>query len=756
MSHLPSLWAAMLLVGACADSTENLAHAPTTQTATELGDIAPYDPLTYVDPHIGTGGTGAQTTGMTPAAGWPNGLTSVGPDTRHSVYGAPAFYHFGGYHHDDDQVEGFSHTHAHGMGVNDFGAVHVMPRLGWDDAWTEGESRAAPFRSEGEQAGAGWYAVELDDDGTEVSIVATERGGLHRYRFRPGDETPVVVFDLGHRLGEVQIGEAWIRLDPTAGTVEGYQLVQGAYSGRFGGLKTHFVATVDPLPIDAGSWSKPDSPQTGEHQADGTQSGGWLVFPAGTEEVTLRVALSYVDHAGAWANHAAELEARSHDEVQASVEAAWRERLEVVRVSATEEQRRIFHTAHFHASQMPRRMDDTDGRYRGIDGEVHSGSEPYYTDFSLWDTFRTLHPWFILAHPDVQTAFLRSLVQMTKDGGSVPKWPLGHGYTGGMVGTPADQVFAGSALKGITGWDELTAFDACYEHAIGPSDQAGRAGIRGYTERGYVAFEDAGQPASRTLEFAYNDHTLALWADKLGRTEEAGVLRAQEQSWKNTFDAAQGFFVGRYQDGSFAQLESPLSWESSFVEGNATHYRWYVPQDVDGLIDLQHGGDGNAFNAAVQAYWEAVALEPDDQLPDDLYWHGNEPVLHHAALGSLAGHPQTSVDATRWVATHRYDDTPEGLDGNDDGGTLSAWYLFAALGLYPVAGTDRYAIHAPLFERVELDRPDGTLVIRAPGAAAQAPQIVEVRADGVAVDGWVISHAALEQASELTFQLDDG
>lgn len=702
--------------------------------------ILPYDPLQYVDPFIGTGGIGGQVTGLNPGASMPFGMTLVGPDTRHSVTGAPGFYHFGGYHYDDDRIDGFSHTHSHGMGVNDYGGVLLMPRDGWDDAWTADSTRAAPFEHASEWASPGRYGVELLDHGIEVDIAATTRGAHHTYRFGL-DAVPVVVLDLGHVLGDISITDANLELDLDAGTMTGLQIVDGSYSGRFGGAYHHFDIQVDPTPVAAGSWSDPASPQPGASSCAGSTCGGWFEFPEGTTEVHVRVGLSWVDTDGARTNRLAELPDLDWDARLAEAEAAWHDKLDAVRVrGGTSADLRTFHTAHYHSMLMPSRQEDVDGRYRGLDQQIHTIDHPYYSDFSMWDTFRTPHPWYTITDPETERDFAQSIVQMTLDGGSVPRWPLAHGYTGGMVGTPADQILAGTWLKGIDDWDWEIAYDACVAHAFGPQADAGRGGIDGYTSRGWVAWEDTGDPASKTLEYAWNDHALAEWAAALGNTADEAALRAQSGNWANTWDPSMGFFRGRHADGSFDEPIDEHRWQPDFTEGNAWHYRWYVPYDVDAMIDLQHSGDREAFFALQEEFWANVAAEEDDLGPDDWYWHGNEPVLHYAALGSLAGNHAITADAARWVLEHRYDDTPLGLDGNDDAGTLSSWYLFNAIGIYPIAGTTTYAITSPIFERTEIDRPDGTWVIVAQRANEATRYVQAARVNGETLPSPTFTH----------------
>jgi predicted alpha-1,2-mannosidase len=717
--------------------------------------IEPYDPLPLVDPMIGTGGVGGEVIGLNPGASVPWGLTQAGPDTRHSTSGAPAFYHFGGYHHRDDQIVAFSHEHADGMGTNDFGNIAVMPRDGWDDAYVNGADRAVAFSHEREEAHPGSYRVTLDGDGTDVAIAATPRGAIHRYTFADGAD-PVVILDLGHELGSVEIDGATVAVDLDAGTVDAWQLLQGAYSGRYGGMQTWARLSFEPAPVASGTWADDGAPVAGSTSAEGTRAGAWVTFPEGTEEVVLRVALSHVDADGARANHAAELEGRSFDDVLAAAESAWRDVLGAVRVrGGTADERVIFHTALYHASLWPNLFLDVDGRYRGFDQAIHSADFPYRSNFSMWDTFRTLHPWMTLTRPDDARDFARSLVRMAEDGGTMPRWAHGHGYTGGMVGTPASQILAGTWLKGVDGWDAEAGYQACYRASTAPSPVASRGGIEQYLALHWVPVEAAGGSASLAVEYSWNDHALSLWGDALGHADSAAELREMSTWWANHWDPDQGFVVGRHADGAFVPLASAEAWDDVYVEGNAWHYLWPAPQDVAAMIEVEHGGDTGAFLARLRGFWAAVEAEPDDAFPDDYYWHGNEPDLHYAWLGSLAGSLRDTVGPVRHVMATRYDTSDAGLDGNDDAGTLSAWYLFAALGFYPVAGTTTYALGSPIFDRVELDRPEGTLVIRAPGAGPE-PVVPSSITIGDVELGSTIEHDQLVGGGELVFTLGEG
>ncbi len=717
--------------------------------------IAPYDPLPLVDVFIGTGGVGAGIGAINPGAALPFGMTIAGPDTR-SESGAPGFYHCGGYYHPDTRIEAFAHTHAHGMGVPDFGGVAIMPRVGWSDDWTEDKTRSAPFSHDTEEASPGYYAVTLDDDGTRVEIAATPHGAVHRITWAD-TSVPVLVLDLGHDLGDNEIPESWVEAELEAGEVQAYQLLQGSYSGRFGGLQTHVLMTVEPAPVSSGTWTDESDAVPGSAEVSGPGAGLWLELPSGTSEAKVRVALSYVDPEGARANHEAEVAGRSVEEVAEEAAATWTNHLSRFRVAGgTDSQRTRFHSALYHASLWPSRMDDVDGRYRGVDGEVHRTDRPYFSDLSLWDTFRTVHPWLELADPETAELMAASLAQMGADGGAIPRWPLGHGYTGGMVGSSGAQVLAGAALKGLgSSWDQEAAFALCLGHATGPMPHASRGGIEEYNELGWVSTA-AGGSVSRTLEYAWSDHSLALWAEALGHHEDAELLHGLSENWANHWDPDQGFMVGRDSEGSFAVYDHPDFWNDDYVEGNAWHYLWYVPWDPAAMVELQHQGDLDAFLERHDLFWDETYAEEDDAASDSWYWHGNEPDIHYPFLGSLLGVPDHSADPIRFVLEHRYGDGPDGLDGNEDGGTLSAWYLLAATGLYPVAGTTTWAVGSPLFDRVELDRGDGTtLIIRAPGTSDAARYVQAATLGEEVLESSVIDDAELMEGLELVLELGE-
>jgi len=716
-------------------------------------DIAPYDPVELVDVFVATGGQGAEVASVNPGAAWPVGMTLVGPDTF-GIAGRLGALHCAGYWYPDEYIMSFAHTHAHGVGIVDHGAIGVMPRLGFDPAHRDPLERIAPFFHDAESGTPGRYSVTLQDDGTEVDIIASPRGALHTWDFQPGE--PVVHLDLKEVLDSTETFESELTLSPD-GTVSGFVRMGGGYSKRFGGVKWWFEGQFSPAPSAVGTWD--DELVPGRESVAGVGVGGWAEFPEGTEQVQFAIALSNVSAEGAQANFDDEMAQWGFDANARydAVRQAWSDRLSVVRLRGEAEDVKRFHTAHYQSLLMPNRYDDVDGMYRGIDDTVRQGSGPYLSDLSLWDTYRTLHPWYILAHPDVQEATVDSLLRMVKDGGSLPRWPLANGYTGGMVGSPGQHVIAETYLKGLDVGDPQEAFDLALLPSLGEQGNVSRSGVNGYLARGWVTPEESGGSVSQTVEAAWADYAMAEFAAALGRPEEA-MLRELAGNWANHWDPELQFLVGKYEDGTSVWSDregQEFGWQDVYIEGNAWHYVWFPFWDPTGLVNVQGDGDVAAVLSRMRAYWENVYDEKDDYFPDDYYWHGNEPVMHYPYLPARLGDPSLTADAARWVLRHRYDNTVEGLDGNDDSGTLSAWYILSSMGMFPIAGSDRYVVGSPIFERVELDQAEGTLVIAAPGTSESVRYVSSLLIGDAQIEEPEFTHAELMAGREMRFELSD-
>lgn len=714
----------------------------------------------HVDPRIATGGLGFGVGSAFPGPQRPFGMVRPGPDTT-TESGAPGFTHCSGYSYADELIRGFSHTRMHGTGIADYGAVALMPVVGMDDEATTERGHRARFSHDTEVASPGYYAVTLEDDahdGVRVELTATDRVALHRYTFPEGEDDAVVLVDLGHFMAEVTIEDGHVVVDAAAGEVHGYSHFRGGYSGRFGGMPVYFVARFE-RPVERyGTWADGVMEEHGV-ESEGSASGAYVRFDASTDrEVVVAVGVSFVDVEHARTNLDAEARDLDFDRARREAEAAWEEALSVVELEGRHERDfGIFYTALYHALLMPTLASDVDGSYRGLDGEVHvADGFRYYTDFSLWDTFRTQHPLLTLLYPAYQTDMLRSLVAMARDGGYMPRWPLGIGYTGGMVGDSACVVFADSWRKGLRDFDLRAAYDAMVAQAMGPTPEGapygGRNGIAEYVERGYVPIEASGSSASHTLEFAYDDWALAHLAEALGETEQRDVFMERARGYRHLFHEPSGFLLGRHADGSFPEDVDEVAWQDFYAEGNVWQYNFYTPHDMRGLAELLGGRD--ALLARLDGLFEQSASRPFlPVVPGNWYWHGNEPDLHYAWIYADLDRPAPTARWTRWILQTRYGDGPDGLPGNDDAGTLSAWYVFTSSGFFAIAGADDYLVGSPIFTKVTMHLPGGDFVIDAPEASWTSMYVQDARWQGEPLERARIDHATVAAGGTLSLTL---
>lgn len=709
--------------------------------------VAP-EPLTqWVDPRLGTGGTAFGVGSASIAPQRPFGLARPGPDTA-SEGGAPGFSHCAGYHPGDTYVWGFSQVRMHGTGIADYGNIALMPTDGMSASKTNQVGYRADFDRTTERSEVGYYALTLGE--IEVELTAGERVALHRYDFGAASD-PTVIVDVAHIIGENTVDAAHVTIDVEAREVRGYSRVSGGYSGRFGGVGMYFVARFDAPFARFGTF---DGDVLGDATAlEGSDVGAYVSFDV--PQVVARVGLSFVSEENAAAN--LDAEPADFDATRSATVAAWEELLSRIVVSARSESDLVqFYTALYHSLLMPTLASDADGRYRGLDGEVHTADFRYSTDFSLWDTFRTQAPLLSLFYPELLEDQLRSLLAMADDGGYVPRWPLGHGYTGGMVGDSADLVFADALAKGVP-FDVDAAYERLRRTAMGPtadgSPYPGRRGLAGYLERGWVAPEDAGWATSATLEFAYDDWGLAAIADAAGASEEATALRARSENWSNLWDAERGFLLGRSADGTFLPADlDPAEWQDFYAEGNANQYSWYVPHDLDGLAERMGGREATLDR--LRDFFERSTVRASTILPGPYYWQGNEPDIHAPWIFAHFDEPDETFAWTRWIARTFYGVGVDGLPGNDDSGTLSAWYVFASLGFYPITGASHYLVGAPLLPGAELRLGERTVRIEAPNAGDHVRHIARVSVDGTPQPRSRIEHDALIGASTWRFDLE--
>jgi predicted alpha-1,2-mannosidase len=747
-----------LLLAACSNADSVLQS----DAGVDLGEpesVAAHAPyVDYVNPFIGTGGLGYGTGSAYPGPQLPFGLAKPGPDTSNNGT-APSFAHCSGYSYGDSHIDAFSHTRMHGTGIVDYTVVSLMPTVGMSSAKTNESGYRSRFMHQTEEASPGYYAVTLADTSVRVELTATAHVGIHRWTF-PANSDAVVVFDNAHAASDVEVIDAQIRVDRASHELSGYAHFQGGYSGRFGGMPVYFAARFSEPFIRFGVWQDGELVDN-ETARDGASTGAYVAFDVSDgSPIEGAVAISFVDVDHARMNLLAEAMPIDFDASRASATREWEARLAKVELAgrySSDFER--FYSALYHTLLMPTLAMDVDKSYRGMDREVHVASDfRYYTDFSLWDTFRTEHPLLTLLYPTEQRDMLKSMIAMANDGGYIDRWPLGIGYTGGMVGESAAIVFADSVAKGIDDIDVRAAYEALRSTAMGPvpagARYGGRDGIEDYLALGYVPSETGGGSTSKTLEYAYDDFALARLSEFLGESSDQDLFDVRARNYRNSYDAAQGFMVARSRDGTFSELESAIAWTDDYTEGDAWQYVWYAPHDLSGLTELLGGRD--VVLARLDDFFARSMRAARTAGPDPYYWHGNEPDLHAAFMYSKLGSLSRTAEITRWILASRYGNDEAGLPGNDDAGTMSAWFVFASAGIYPIAATPQYLLASPIFTRVSMHLAEGDLTIEAPLASEAALYPTSVFLDGVPVSDARVMHEAITGGSHtLHFEMQN-
>ena len=763
MRSLPALALALCLAACSEPAPTPPADAAADVTADVAPDVAPDAPpllapvratapyVRYVDPRIGTGGLGFGTGSAYPGPQRAFGLARPGPDTSNDRGDAPIFSHCAGYAYADTHVGSFSQLHMHGTGIVDYGALGFMPTVGMSAAKTAHNGRLERFRHERETVAAGYYRVAFDGSETVTEVTATDHVALYRVTFPRGADGHLL-FDVGHTLSEVRVTQGEVEVDAAAGELRGRVRFEGGYSRRVGGVDAFWVARVS-RPIDrAGTWSEgalfPDA-----RAQTGTTVGAYLpVDTTADGSVTVAIGLSLTDVAHARANLAAEAADLDFDRVRRESSAHWESLLSRVRVEARGEPAlTTLYTAVYHTLLMPTLASDVDGSYRGVDKVVRRAEGfRYFTDLSLWDTFRTEHPWLTLVYPEYQRDFVRSIMAMGDVLGFYPRWPLGTGETGGMLGDCGALMVADTWLRGLRDYDVAHAWDLARRAAFATPSR--REALAEYLALHYVPVEARGSSASATLEYAYADGALSRMARGLGHAADADALAERARNYRNLYDPAQRFLVGRNRDGSFVHMARVESWQDFYAEGNAWQYLWYAPHDLDGLATLLGGRD--ALLARLGEMFELSMAARRTALPESYYWHGNEPDIHAPWIPSAFDDFTAASRNVEWVRSTRYGNGPDGIPGNDDAGTMSAWYVFAALGVFPLAGTDDWLLAAPSVTDAEVTLAGGaTLRVSAPAAGTGAMAARAIRWGGETLAHPRMTQAQVAAGGTLAFDL---
>ena len=480
--------------------------------------------------------------------------------------------------------------------------------------------------------------------------------------------------------------------------------------------------------------------------------------------LTAKVGISHVSIDNARLNLETEVGLLDFDEILDRAKSGWEEKLGLIKIEGgLEDEKKVFYSALYRSFQMPTRFNDVNGEYKGFDKKIHQATDfDYYTDLSLWDTFRTVHPLFNLITKEEQRDMLVSLVEMAKQGGSLPRWPSGYGYSNSMLGSPADMVIAESYLKGIRNFDVGLAYNKMKEVALEPipkdSSASGREEIKEYITYGYCPTEFGDEAVSKTMEYAWADHSISLLAKELNFPEDQILFEKHSKNYKNVWNAETQYFQPKHKDGRFVEKFKPLQltytdWDKEYTkdytEGSALQWRWAVPFDTEGLISLFR--DKEYFISELDDFFSKADPKKATWTPGSYYWHGNEPDIHAAYLFNAAGRPDLTQKWVRWILDNKYDNSYVGIDGNDDAGTLSAWYIFSSLGFYPIAGTDIYQLGAPLFKNAVLKMGKNLLTINTENYNPKHIYVKQVLLNNIPLERTWINHKEIANGGNLTF-----
>jgi len=725
-----------------------------------------------VDPFIGTGGDGH----TFPGAVVPFGMVQLSPDTDilpfKQSYARAAGYRFG-----DPTILGFSHTHFSGAGHSDLGDILLTPvageaKLDPGEADKPGSGYRSRYSHDTEVAQPGYYAVTLSDSRVRAELTAGLRTGLHRYTFQKGDRAQVLI-DLRSSIYNYPGKVLWSRLRVSPdGTVTGYRETRGWAPGR----KLFFAIRFDrPLVGQALSNREKDIPYNGFAQPGRTpndraqvQGRGLVgVFDFGVIDgpLTVKVALSSVSEDGAIANLSTDEPGFDFEAQRARARAAWEKALGAVDIEAPAPMKKTLYTALYHTLLAPSVFADADGRYRGPDDQVHEGKldgRPFtfHSTFSLWDTFRAEHPLLTLIQPaDYTNDVVNSLIASQKESpyGILPVWQFHGQETWTMIGYHAVPVIADAWMKGIRGYDGKAALDAMVKSAT----YAPYGGLGDYMKLGYVPIDKEPEAASKTVEYAYDDWTIARMAKDMGQADVAKTFEKRASYWRNSFDAKTGFLRARKSDGTYREPFNPtaINYGSDYTEGNAWQYSWFAPQDLGGVVKTL-GGDA-ATVKKLDAMFDFDNSKVDYSHAEDIagligqYIHGNEPSHHVAYMYDYAGAPWRTQARLTQIIKSQYKPTPDGLSGNDDLGQMSAWLMFTSLGFYPVTpASNEYAIGRPFVDKATLNLPNGQrFTVRAEGMSDDKPYVSKVTLNGKPLTRAYLKHDEIVAGGELVFTM---
>lgn len=722
----------------------------------------------YVNPLIGTAATGfakgLDGGGTMPSVGPPFAMTNFVAQTGEHLMSRMNYFY------EDDSIIGFLASHQPTVWMGDYGYVSVMPQTGALKVLPK--DRALKFTHANEVSTPYYYSVLLNADGNKnikAEIASTSRCGIFQFTFPSSKEAHIIIQginlnpEIKHWANDyterIKTLKGYVKINQGKNEITGYNpdRMSAQISPALPNFKGYFVIQFDKPFTSFGTWDG-DKVAASAIEGYGTRSGAYISFTTRKDEmVQVRIATSFISIEQARKNMAIELAGKNFNAIVQSTRNRWQKNLSRIKVAGvTEDQKAIFYTAMFHTMQFPREMGEYGKYYSGFDDKVHTGNS--YTDFSLWDTYRALHPLLLFTQPERINPMITAMLQMYKEGGRLPMWP-NPAETNIMIGTHADPVIADAYIKGFRGYDVKLAYEALLKDALVPpgndtilryadrdlwTGYEAQAGLTYFKTVGYVPVDKTAESVSRTIEYAVDDYAVAQMAKALGRQADYKQLMQLSKNYKNLYDAKSGFMLPRKLNGQWDEKNKEGGWEG-FTEGGQWTYAFGAMHDAPGMIEMMGGK-------------ENFAAKLDENFAGKHYRHDNEPGHHYIYLYDYCEQPWKTQELVRKHTTENFRNEPIGINGNEDCGQMAAWYIFGVMGFYPVApASGEYAIGAPQFPELTMNFTAGgkarTFKIVANNLSDENKYIQQVTLDGKPLRKPFISHKQIVNGHELIFEM---
>ncbi|MDB5275853.1 MAG: glycosyl hydrolase family 92 [Ferruginibacter sp.] len=725
----------------------------------------------YVNPLIGTPYAGFKQGldggGTVPAVGTPYAMTNFLAQTAEPKMGLNAYVY------EEKSIMGFLASHQPTVWMGDYGYVSVMPQIG--ELKLLPKERALPFEHSDEVSHPYYYSVLLNAGNNQKikgEIAAASRAAIFQFTFPASEQARFIIqgIDLNPELADpsndygprMKSIKGYVKIDTVKNEITGYN--PDRMSAQIGpdmpNFKGYFVIQCNKKIASFGTWDNATVSPSSVEQL-GTRMGAYINFKTkANEKIELRIGTSFISLEQARINMAKEIAGRNFAQLVTATRNTWQKNLECMQPEGiSEDQKSIFYTALFHTMQFPREMSEYGKYYSGFDDQIHTGSS--YTDYSLWDTYRALHPLLIFSQPDRVNGMITAMLQMYREGGRLPMWP-NPAETNIMISTHADAVIADAYVKGLRGYDTKLAYEALLKDAMVPPENdtslaygdrdlwtgyEARAGLTAFNSIGYVPFGKTAESVSRTIEYSSDNYSVAQMAKAMGKASDYNKILAWSKNYKKLYDSTTGFLIPKLADGTFVQFnpKNKLGRQDGFTEGDQWTYLFGAMQDIPGMIDMMGGR-------------EKFIAKLDENFNGNHYRHDNEPGHHYSYLYDYCGEPWKTQELIRKHTTENYRNEPLGINGNEDCGQMAAWYIFGVMGFYPVTpASGIYAIGAPQFPKLVLkykasNQPKKFTII-ANKLSAENKYIQSVQLDGKSIDHPFIMHTSIINGHQLVFEM---